>query len=163
MKYYMVNDTDASGHGHTDYTYYALSDGSTLEDAEEMYIDENPWVKFQEVSRMRSQEIDLGTYNAGLAFNNYTKVCRKNDSTNDTPVERLSYHLWESHNMFPTKKWAEMFARTYKPVYVGYPKNFSVYKMDENRKLHFVYHYSTGMDFRDDKRLRPKFKTKWDK
>ena len=159
----MVNETDASGHGHTDFMYYALSDESTLEDAEEIYIEENPWVKYQECSRMRSSEIDFETYNAGLAFNRYANICRDNDSTGESPVDRLSYQLWENHNMFPTRKWAEMFARPTKPVRVGYPKNFSVYKMDENRNLHFIYHYCTGMDFRDDTRLRPVVKYKWDK
>lgn len=157
----MVNETDASGHGHTDFTYYALSDESTLEDAQDIYTEENPWVKYQECSRMRSSEIDEETYKAGLAFNRYAQVCRDNDY--DNPPDRMSYQLWENHNMFPTRKWAEMFARPGKPVLIGYPKLFSVYKMDENRNLHFVYHYSTGMDFRDDERLRKKFIPKWEK
>lgn len=174
MKYYMANETDASGHGHTDFTYYELSDSSTLEDAQDIYTEENPWVKYQECSRMRSAEIDEETYKAGLAFNRYVRVCRDNDygeafggecgeHTYKDP-KYMSYQLWEHHNMFPTRKWAEMFARPNKPVLIGYPKMFSVYKMDENRNLHFVYHYpSNGMDFRDDERLRKKFVPKWDK
>lgn len=161
MKYYMVNETDASGHGHTDFTYYALSDSSTLEDAQDIYTEENPWIKFQECSRMRSAEIDEETYHAGLAFNHYAQVCRDNEYTyNDQKY--MSYHLWETHNMFPTRKWAEMFARPNRPVLIGYPKMFSVYKMGENRNLHFLYHYCTGMDFRDDVRLRTKFIYKQD-
>lgn len=159
MKYYMVNASDASGIGHTDFTYYALSDCSTLDDAKEIYTEENPWVKYQDCSRMRSFEIDEDTFNAGRAFNHYVEVCRQKDYTEAFGGEcgkhtykdpsRMSYHLWETHNMFPTRKWAEMFARVGKPVYVGYPKMFNVYKMDENRKLHFVYHHCNGVDFRD--------------
>ena len=59
MKYYMVNETDASGVGCTDFTYYALSDSSTLEDAEEIYTEANPWVKYQECSRMRLSLIHI--------------------------------------------------------------------------------------------------------
>lgn len=157
MKYYMVNETDASGCGHTDYTYYALSDESTLEDAEEIYTEENPWVQYQECSRMKSNEIDLETYNAGLAFNRYVEACRQHDIYNNVPIDRQSYHLWETHNMFPTRKWAKMFARPNKPVLIGYPKIHSVNKMDGNRNIFFVYHYCTGMDFRDDERLGKKF------
>lgn len=160
MKYYMLNATDASGIGSTKYSYYALSDDSTLDDATELYCNENPWVHELFDLRFISIEIDEETYRSGLSFNRYVDLCSENDNLNSTRTDRRSYQLWEQHNMFPIKKWAEMFARKNKPVLVGYPKMFSVYKMDENRNLHFIYHYNTGIDFRDDDRLK-KSSTKW--
>ncbi|WP_416470115.1 hypothetical protein [Salmonella enterica] len=156
MKYYMVNETDASGAGRTNFTYYKLSDSSTLEDAKEIYTDENLWVKYQECSRMKAFEIDESTYNAGLAFNRYNEVC--NESYNREWKEGTKqYHngyLAEHYNFFATRKWAEMFANPNKIVRIGYPKLHNVYKMDENRNLHFVYHYCNDIDFRDDTRGR---------
>jgi|AGFS01.1.fsa_nt_gi hypothetical protein len=152
MKYYMVNETDASGTGRTDFTYYALSDESTLEDAKEIYTDENPWVKYQECSRMKALEIDESTYKAGLAYNNHNAVCMEafnRDYDLHDGNMHLNWRLGEHHNMFALRKWAEMFAVPNKYVRVGYPKMHNVYKMDEQRNLHFVYHYSSDVDFRD--------------
>lgn len=163
MKYYMINNVDSSGIGYTNYTYYPLSDESTIEVAEELYFEEFPYLRYDIPGVLYIKEIDEETYNAGVAFNHYVEVCRKNDLAEHVYVTRQSYLLWENYNMFPTRKWAEMLARPGKPVYVGYPKMFNVYKMDENRKLHFVYHYSTGIDFRDDNRLHKKFIPKWGK
>ena len=163
MKYYMVNLVDSSGIGHTNYTYFPLSDESTIEVAEELYYEEFPYLRYDNPGVLTVKEIDEETYRAGLAFNRYVEVCRQNDIDNKVPIDRQSYHLWETHNMFPTRKWAEMFARKNKPVLIGYPKMHSVNKMDDNRNIHFVYHYSTGMDFRDDKRLRKVITYKWEK
>lgn len=163
MKYYMVNLVDSSGIGHTNYTYFHLSDESTIEDAEELYYEAFPYLRYDNPGVLTIKEIDEETYRAGLAFNRYVEVCRQNDIDNKVPIDRQSYHLWETHNMFPTRKWAEMFARKNKPVLIGYPKMHSVNKMDDNGNIHFVYHYSTGIDFRDDSRLRKVITYKWDK
>lgn len=152
----MVNIVDSSGIGHTNYTYYPLSDESTIDDAEELYFEEFPYLRYDTPGVLTVKEIDEETYRAGLAFNRYTKVCHQHDIDNNVPIDRQSYHLWETHNMFPTRKWAKMFARPNKPVLIGYPKIHSVNKMDGNRNIFFVYHYSTGIDFRDDERLRTK-------
>lgn len=163
MKYYMLNVTDASGHGKTNFTYIDLSDNSTLDDAKEIFLEENPWIQFQEVARITALEIDHKTYKAGLAFNEYAQYCQDKEydevyqaATGEHPYRNPKYtnnRLWEHHNMFPTRKWAEMLADPTKPVLIGYPKMFSVFKMDDKRNLHFVYHHSSTIDFRDDARF----------
>lgn len=153
MKYYMVNETDASGGGRLDFTYYALSDISTLDDAKDIYTEENPWVKYQECSRMKALEIDESTYKSGLHYNQFVEVC--NDAHNRNYTEgsaRENYAYYgERYNIFQTRKWAEMFADAKKLVRVGYMNLHNVYKMDEHRNLHFVYHYYSTKDFRNNK------------
>ena len=151
MKYFMVNETDASGGGSLDFTYYALSDESDIQDAKDIYTEENPWVTYQECSRMKAFEIDESTYNAGVAFNRYIEVNIEAFNRNSTPTTAPRYngYLPEFENMFPIRKWAEMFARPNKLVRVGYPKLHNVYRMDDKRNLHFVYHYCSDYDYRD--------------
>lgn len=130
MKYFMVTEGDASG-THRFWSYYELSDSSTVEDAEELYNEEFGYVPEHPYGlRIYSTEIDKEQYHAGLHFNDYYG--------NKSFLTEMMF----IQNIFPLKIWALMFANPKKPVRIGYPNMHQVYRMNDKRELNYQYDYN---------------------
>jgi hypothetical protein len=123
MKYFRVNETDASGSGRDFWSYYKFEEGD-IELAISEFEFENPWVFMLDARRNKAEEITEEEYHAGLNFNKY--------------YERASYD--SNKNIFPLKIWAKMFGARDKLVRVGYPNHCLVYRFNDNGDMNFLYH-----------------------
>lgn len=133
MKYFRINEIDASGCGYDFWTYYALSDNTTLEYAEEIFEEENPWVTELDARRRRSEEITEQQYKTGLVFNKLYQYDHLLD------IARKKWNLYESKDL------AEMFCdKQHKSGYVriGSPMIHNVYKINQDGNFIFQYHYN---------------------
>lgn len=131
MKYFRVNCGDASGMSEF-WEYFALPDTYDIEDAVDMYTENNQWVYTLDCDRRRSEEISEEQYKIGLQFNLMF------ENKHDQNAFRHKY------NLYPTREMAEMFARyDHKSGYVriGFPNMHNVYKINQDGNLIFVYHY----------------------
>lgn len=131
MKYYMVTEGDSSGI-HFLWSYYELLDCCTVEDAEDLYREENGYSLDAPYGlRIYSKEITEKEYHDGLHFNNYYGV------------RTLITELMFKNNIFPLKSWALMFANPKKPVRIGFPGSHLVYRMNDKRELSYQYDYDS--------------------
>lgn len=137
MKYFRVNETDASGHGFEFWEYfalneYSLSDEDLLEEAISLFEENNSWVFSLDCRRNRAEQITEEQYRIGLQFN------RLYEYGHDADRVRRFY------NLYPTREMAEMFAkRDHKSGYVriGWGNYHNVYKVNNDGNFIFVYHH----------------------
>jgi len=137
MKYFRVNETDASGHGWDFWEYFALeeysmSDEDLLDEAISLFEENNSWVFNMDCRRNRAEQITEEQYKTGLLFNKLFENKHAADK------QRRFY------NLYPTSALAEMFAkRDHKSGYVriGHPNYHNVYKVNSEGVFMFVYHY----------------------
>lgn len=137
MKYFRVNETDASGHGLDFWEYfalneYSLSDEDLLDEAISLFEENNSWALSMDCRRNRAEQITEEQYCVGCQFN------RLYEHKHDSDRFRRYY------NLYPTREMAEMFAnREHQSGYVriGYPNCHNVYKVNSDGVFMFVYHY----------------------
>lgn len=137
MKFFRVNETDASGHGWDFWEYFALeeysmTDEDLLDEAISLFEENNSWVFNMDCRRNRAEQITEAQYKTGLLFNKLFQ------NKHEADKRRRFY------NLFPTRDMADMFAkRDHKSGYVriGHPNYHSVYKVNSEGTFIFVYHY----------------------
>lgn len=137
MKYFRVNETDASGGGMDFWEYFALneysmSDEDLLDEAISLFEENNHWVFSLDCRRNRAEQITEEQYNTGLLFNSLF------ENKHDNNKFRRFY------NIYPTHLMADMFAkRDHKSGYVriGFPHIHNVYKVNADGNFIFVFHY----------------------
>lgn len=140
MKYFRVNETDASGIGYEFWEYYAikeysLTDEELLDEAISWFEENNSWVFSLDCRRNRAEQITEEQYKTGLMFN------RLYEYKHEVDIQRRFY------NLYPTRDLAEMFAkRDHKSGYVriGFPNMHNVYKVNSDGNFIFVYHYDAA-------------------
>ncbi|AFC21807.1 hypothetical protein GAP32_357 [Cronobacter phage vB_CsaM_GAP32] len=131
MKYFRVNCGDASGMSEF-WEYFALPDNYDIEDAVDMYTENNQWVYSLDCDRRRSEELTEEQYKTGILFNK---------------MYEYKYELNEirrEYNIYPTMDMAVKFAkRDHKSGYVrvGQPHIHNVYKVNADGNFIFVYHH----------------------
>jgi hypothetical protein len=137
MKYFRVNETDASGGGFEFWGYfalneYSLSDEELLDEAISLFEENNSWVFVMDCRRTSAEQLTEEQYKTGILFNKLFEY------KHDENAYRRFY------NLYPTRDMAEMFAkRDHKSGYVriGHPNCHSVYKVNSEGAFIFVYHY----------------------
>lgn len=137
MKYFRVNETDASGNGRDFWEYfslkeYSMTDEDLLDEAISLFEENNSWVFNMDCRRNRAEQITEEQYNTGIMFN---KLFENN-------YEADKYRRY--YNLFPTRIMADMFAkRDHKSGYVriGHKNYHSVYKVNSEGAFIFVYHH----------------------
>lgn len=131
MKYFRVNCGDASGMPEF-WEYFALPDSYDIEDAVDMFTENNQWVYSLDCDRRRSEELTEEQYKTGLLFN---KMFEDKHELN---------RYRRKHNLYPTMDMAVLQAdRKHRSGYVrvGSPNIHSVYKVNVDGNFIFVYHH----------------------
>lgn len=131
MKYFRVNCGDASGMSEF-WEYFALPDTYDIEDAVDMFTENNQWVYSLDCDRRRSEELTEEQYKTGLLFN------KMYEYQHELNAFRHEY------NIYPTMGMAVLFAkRDHKSGYVrvGHPNIHNVYKVNADGNFIFVYHH----------------------
>jgi len=135
MKYYRVVATDASGIGWNDWELYELDDIEDIHDAEEYYRRNNTWLELCDCERMHSEEITEEQYNTSMQYKKYCEA-----------IGSQKVYELQSSNLYQLKEWAILYADKDKPIKIGFPYMYSVYKHQITAKgksiLNFIYYYS---------------------
>lgn len=132
MKYYRVNETDASGSGRDFWEYFELPDYCDIDEAIYLFELNNNWVYFLDARRNKSEELTVEQYKTGKLFNDLYQYNYELDVFRD------------KYNLYATLELAEMFAkRNHRTgfVRIGHPNYHSVYKINQDGNFIFVYHY----------------------
>ncbi|SOK58641.1 hypothetical protein [Yersinia phage fHe-Yen9-04] len=132
MKYFRVNETDASGIGLDFWAYFELQDTDDIDEAISLFDELNHWVYSLDCRRTKAEEITEAQYKTGLQFNNLYNN-----------YHGLNY-LRINFNLYPTYDMAVMFANKEHPtgyVRIGHLNYHNVYKVNQNGDFMFVYHH----------------------
>lgn len=132
MKYFRVNCGDNDGSMSEFWDYLKFNSPCDIDDAVDLYLEDNQWVYEGNDYRVKSEEITEEQYNTGLLFNLMYENKHKLNA------------FRRKYNLYPTREMAEMFANYEHPsgyIRIGHPNIHSVYKVNQDKNLIFVYHH----------------------